>query len=180
VNADTDCLKIRLRCVAATRKTIGTDYFSEGIMGKAIFKANAVLDMNTGLKVVCESGGKEIILDEPEGLGGTDLGMNPIEALLNALGACKCIVTRLAAKSMGIPLESLSIECKGTLDPDGFQDINPNAKIGLSEIETVFHIKSSANDADIEKLIAYVDSHCPVNDTIKNPPALSRKIDLQK
>ena len=46
--------------------------------------------------------------------------MNPVEALLSALGGCKCIVARAFAKKHKINLKNVEIELEGTLDPDGF------------------------------------------------------------
>ncbi|MBE6829194.1 MAG: OsmC family peroxiredoxin, partial [Ruminococcaceae bacterium] len=41
-----------------------------------------------GLKVETNARGFKIVLDEPEDLGGTNTGMNPVEAILCSLGAC--------------------------------------------------------------------------------------------
>ncbi len=145
-------------------------------MSKMKLTGKATLADVSGVKVNCEARGKTFVLDEPAQLGGTDEGMNPLEALLSSLGACKCVVTKMVAGKMGIPLESVSVECTGLLDPTGFTGANPDAKIGLSEIDSVFTIKSSASKEEIEKLVEFVDVHCPVNDTIKNPPSMSHTI----
>ncbi len=145
-------------------------------MSKMKLIGTATLADVSGVKVNCEARGKTFVLDEPAQLGGTDEGMNPIEALLSSLGACKCIVTKMVAGKMGIPLESVSVECTGLLDPEGFTGANPDAKIGLSEISSVFNIKSSASKEEIEKLVEFVDVNCPVNDTIQNSPSMSHSI----
>ena len=62
----------------------------------------------------------KLILDEPESLGGNDKGMNPVECLLVALGACKCIVAKAFAQKNRINLQDIRIELEGILDPDGF------------------------------------------------------------
>ncbi|MDT2069594.1 OsmC family protein, partial [Enterococcus faecalis] len=49
-------------------------------------------------------------MDEPKNLGGSDEGMNPIEALLASLGACKVIVARSFAKVQGINLNDIRVE----------------------------------------------------------------------
>ncbi len=145
-------------------------------MANMTFSGKADLESISGLKVNCEARGKQFVLDEPEALGGTDIGMNPIEALLAALGACKCIVAKMSADKMGIKLDSISVECHGVLDPAGFTGSNPEAKIGLSNIESVYTIKTSASEEEIKKLVDFVDTHCPVNDTIQNPPSMSHSI----
>ena len=57
----------------------------------------------------------------------TDL---PIEALMGALGACKCIVARSFAEQHGVELKSVEVSVEGEFDPDGFLGKNPEAKIG--------------------------------------------------
>ena len=131
-------------------------------------KATAEIDLGEGYKIVCEASGKQIVVDEPVSFGGTDLGMNPLEVLLSGLGACKCVIAKMLAKKKRLQLDYLSIECTGTFDPE--------KKVGLSDIETVFHIKSPASDEELEKFMELVDNNCPVNDTIKNSPSLSHRL----
>ena len=137
------------------------------IVGKATIK--------NGMKVICEAGKHNFYLDEPVAAGGTDEGMNPIEALLSALGACKSIIAQMTAKKMGINFVELQVECKGTMDFDGVTGKNPNAKIGLKNIETTYTFETSASQEDINKLVDYVDLHCPVMDTIINSPLHSHR-----
>lgn len=129
----------------------------------------AVLDMGPGMKVTCESRKMQFVLDEPPELGGTDLGMNPVEALLNSLAACKCIVAKCFAGANGVELEGLTVSCKGVLDPDGFMGINPDVKIGFSEITTTYNFKTSSPKDKVDALVKYIESHCPVHDTLANP-----------
>lgn len=82
-------------------------------MADTLFNAKATL--KEGLQVECTARDFSIILDEPVSLGGTDTGMNPVEALLSALGGCKCIVARAFAKKHKINLKNVEIELEGTL-----------------------------------------------------------------
>lgn len=137
------------------------------IVGKATIR--------DGMKVKCEADKHSFYLDEPVSSGGTDEGMNPIEALLSSLGACKSIITQMAAKKMGIKFDELEVECKGSIDFDGVTGKNPNAKIGLKNIETTYKFRTSESQEKINKLVDYVDVHCPVMDTIVNSPCHSYK-----
>ena len=67
------------------------------------FKAVSVLK-ETGMRVESEARGFKVIADEPKNLGGTDTGMNPVETLLCALGACQCMTARFFAMSLKIDL----------------------------------------------------------------------------
>lgn len=132
------------------------------------FSAKVELDLNEGYKMTCSASGKQIIADEPKNLGGTDLGFNPIELLLSALGTCKCVTAKMLAKKERINLDYINVECSGCFGDE--------KRKGLSQIETVFHIKSEASDEALRKLIELVDENCPVNNTLKNTPELSTRL----
>ncbi|WP_035051025.1 OsmC family protein [Carnobacterium pleistocenium] len=129
-----------------------------------------------GMKVSCTSRNFEFILDEPENLGGSNEGMNPVEALLSSLGACKVIVARSFAKAHDIKLKDIRVELEGTLDPDGFMGKNKAAKIGFSAIVSKFYIEADNTDEEISDFVAFIDRTCPVADTIKNAPTTKTEI----
>ncbi|MGF1668956.1 MAG: OsmC family protein, partial [Balneolaceae bacterium] len=54
--------------------------------------------------------------DEPEGLGGTDAGPNPVEYVLGALAACQEIVIKAHAVALGIDVKEVSVEVEGNID----------------------------------------------------------------
>lgn len=143
-------------------------------MANTIFTAKA--KVMEGLTVECTSRDFKIVLDEPVSLGGNDNGMNPVECLLSSLGACKCIVARAFAKKNKINLKDVEIELEGTLDPDGFLGRNPNAKVGFSLIKTKFKITADNTKEEIEKYVEFIESHCPVQDTLTNAATFETEI----
>ena len=143
-------------------------------MAKTLFKA--CVTAKQGLTMECESRGFKVNMDEPAELGGNNTGMNPIEALLNALGACKAIVARSFAQIKGVEFSELRIELDGTLDPDGFMGMNPEAKIGLSHIHTRYYFKSNESDEKLKEFVEFMEHTCPVMDTICNTPSFSDDI----
>ncbi|MBE6485182.1 MAG: OsmC family protein [Actinomycetaceae bacterium] len=147
-------------------------------MANETFHATTTISSRRGLQVTCQSRGKTFILDEPESLGGTDRGMNPVEALLNALGACKCIVIKSFARSQGMDISGVSINLEGTLDPDGFQGKNPEAKIGFSKITSTYHFTTTNTPEELERFLEFVDARCPVMDTIVNTPVFEHHIQI--
>src|SRR5699024_11986052 len=64
--------------------------------------------------------GKQVIIDEPKKLGGTDQGPNPVEYVLSALGGCVNVLVVSFAKSFGVQVEDLQVHVEGDLDSDGF------------------------------------------------------------
>ena len=118
-----------------------------------------------GMKVESTSRGFKIILDEPIEAGGTNSGMNPVEAILCALGSCQCLVTKMVASNMGIEIEDLKIELEGDLDPAGYQG-DTSVRPGYQAIRSKFIVKSNAPEEQIKEMIAQMEKFCPVGDTI--------------
>lgn len=54
-------------------------------MADMVFRAQVV---GEGVRSVANIRGKQIVIDEPASLGGTDQGPNPVELVLAALGGC--------------------------------------------------------------------------------------------
>lgn len=147
-------------------------------MANQVFKSTTTL--KEGLQVEVVSGKHMFMLDEPKELGGTDIAMNPVEALLGALGACKCIVARAFAKAHKIDLIDLRIELEGDLDPDGFLGANPEAKIGFSNIRSKYYFKSNSSEEDIAKFVDFIEVTCPVCDSMVNTPGMEVEFVIEK
>ncbi|OXM82549.1 OsmC family protein [Paenibacillus rigui] len=132
-------------------------------MAATTFKATAHLQEGVVVKV--RSRNFEFTIDEPKSLGGTDTGMNPVEALLGSLGACQSIVARVYASKFDIRLDDFWVEVEGDLDLDGFfkkSDVRP----GYSDIRYTFHIKTDAPREQVEAFVRFLEETCPVGDTI--------------
>lgn len=120
-----------------------------------------------GLKVETSSRTFKIIQDEPKDLGGTDLGMSPVETLLCALGACQAIVASAFAKFNGINLQGFHVEIEGDIDLDGFRG-KKGVRPGFQEIRYKMHFKTNDSYDKIEKFAEFIEKTCPVGDTIEN------------
>ncbi len=110
----------------------------------------------------------KVIMDEPPELGGTDTGVNPVEALLAALGSCQAIVAAAFARAHGIDLQEYRVEVDGDLDPDGFLKGTPGVRNGFQEIRLRTHIKSNSPAEKVEEFYRFIQTRCPVGDTLEN------------
>lgn len=135
-----------------------------------IFKATAHLQ--EGVQVKVRSRDFEIIVDEPESLGGTDTGMNPVEMVLCALGACQAIVAGAFAKKHDMTFRDFRVELEGDLDPAGFMGLSDVRK-GYSEIRYNIHIDTDEPREKVEEFVKFIEETCPVGDTIANPVNLT-------
>lgn len=109
--------------------------------------------------------GHKILVDEPEALGGTDKGANPVGLLLTALGSCQAIVASTYAKKFDVDLQGFWVELEGDIDLDGFLG-KEGVKPGFQEIRYTFHIESNAPEDKIAAYKDYIERHCPVGDTL--------------
>ncbi|HCD45123.1 MAG TPA: peroxiredoxin [Lachnoclostridium sp.] len=130
------------------------------------FKATAKA-LPEGLQVETNSRGFKILFDEPEELGGTDTAMNPVEALLCALGACQSIVVKAFAAAHDITFEEFHVELEGDLDPDGFMGL-ADVRNGFQEIRFVMHFKTNEPKEKIEEFAKFIENTCPVGDCLSN------------
>ncbi|MCG7409578.1 OsmC family protein [Paenibacillus sp. ACRRX] len=118
-----------------------------------------------GLQVEAQSRGFKILMDEPEELGGTNTGMNPVEAVLCALGACQSIVVAAFAQVQNFTYEEFHVELEGDLDPDGFMGL-ADVRPGFQEIRFVMHFKTNESQEKTEAFVEFVERTCPVGDCL--------------
>lgn len=146
----------------------------------ATFKASATLSPKD-LTVECQARGHKVIFDEIKSLGGTDAGMNPVEATLAALGACQCIIAKLFAKTKGIELKGLRMELEGDMFiPDLENVANGKGNMHIKEIRSRVYIKTTESDDVVRDFVAFIENNCPVADLLKNPTQMIPEVILEK
>ncbi len=121
-----------------------------------------------------------ITVDEPQSLGGTDAGPNPVELILGALGSCQEITYRAYAAALGIPLKEVRVEIEGDIDLRGFFAVDDDVRPGYGAIRGTVHLVSDAPAEDIARLREIVDAHCPVLDIMSNPVPVALEVVQEK
>lgn len=142
-------------------------------MSKQLLKAE--VESLGGLQLKCTARGFEFLIDEPETVGGTNEAMNPLEALLCSLGACKMMVVRFFYQAKQIKLKSMRVEILGEIDSDRLKG-KPDVKVGFSKIITNYYIEADNTEEEIQDLVAFIEKTCPVKDTIVNAPEMELHI----
>ena len=116
------------------------------------------------------NGRHALVADEPAPIG-TDVGPNPYDLLLSALGACTSITLFMYAGRKEWPLEGIKIElsherihvddCEQCEDASGLVDVI-NRKITF---------EGPLDDEQRERL-AYIATRCPVHKTLSTPTTI--------
>lgn len=119
----------------------------------------------------------KLTVDEPENLGGTDAGPNPVELVLAALGTCQEITYRAYATALDIPLDEVRVDLEGEIDLRGFFAVDDAVRPGYGSIRGTVHLVSDAPDEDIEKLRQAVNAHCPVLDIVTQPVPVALEVE---
>lgn len=112
--------------------------------------------------------GFNIIVDEPQNLGGDDAGATPVEYVLAALAGCLNVVGHLIAKEMGFNLKGMEIDLEGDLNPARFMGKSKEERAGYKEVRVVIKADADADAETLKKWLKAVEDRCPVSDNILN------------
>ncbi|NLX93566.1 MAG: OsmC family protein [Clostridiales bacterium] len=119
-------------------------------------------------KTIVEARSFKMIVDEPQNLGGTDAGANPVEYVLAALAGCLNVVGHLVAKEMNFELRGIELEIEGNLDPSKLMGVSMKERAGYKEVRVLLNPDTDADKETLDKWVTIVESRCPVSDNVAN------------
>ena len=146
------------------------------IMADIKFRTKAV-GLNP-TKTLVKARNFEIIVDEPQDLGGNDEGPNPVEYVLAAYAGCLNVMGHLIAKEMGFTLNGLKIDLAGSLNPARLFGQSYEDRAGYKEIQVTLKPECDIDDETLDKWQAAILDRCPVGDNLKNSTEII--VDLKK
>jgi uncharacterized OsmC-like protein len=142
--------------------------------GQLLFAADNTLVGVTEVDV--RTGAHSFRVDEPEALGGTDTGANPVQYALASLGSCQAITYRFWAAKLGIDLDTVAVRVEGDLDVRGFLGFDDSVRPGFTAVRIDVTVAGPEEAERYQELAEAVDAHCPVLDLFRNEVPVSRSI----
>lgn len=100
-----------------------------------------------------------------------------MEAVLHALASCIAAGFVYNAAAQGIKVEAIEMNLKGDSDLHGFLGLSGKVRPGHENIQINYHVKADATEEKIKELCVYVQKTSPVLDMIRNPVAISVKME---
>ena len=111
------------------------------------------------------AGNHALVADEPTSVGGDDLGPNPYDFLLVALGACTTMTLRMYARHKKLPLERVTVRMRhAKIHAKDCEDCESDKGM-IDRIEREIFIEGDLDDAQRERLMQIAD-RCPVHRTL--------------
>lgn len=110
--------------------------------------------------------GHFILADEPEDVGGNNLGGTPYDLLVSALGACTAMTIRLYAKHKKLALEEVKVHL--TYEKRHAPDATDlGEKSQMEVIERYIELNGDLSREQRERILQIADK-CPVHKTLTN------------
>lgn len=133
--------------------------------------------LETGQVLVQEQGMKftrrvftekhQLIADEPSSHGGADLGPNPYEYLLTALGTCTSMTIRMYANHKKLPLKNIDVLLQHSrIHAEDCQECESEGGM-VDRIDKVISLEGDLSKEQKDRLLEIAD-RCPVHKTLNN------------
>lgn len=120
------------------------------------------------MRMKIKSGQFEMIIDEPENMGGSNMGPSPIQVLLMSLAGCINITGHQVANQRGMKLNGMKIKIDGTMNPCTFIGCSYEERAGFQTINLKVDADfENATPEEIESWLKETESRCPVTDNIR-------------
>jgi len=133
---------------------------------------HAISESPARMKV--KSGKFEMIIDEPENMGGTNLGPSPIQVLLMSLAGCINVTGHEVARQRGMKLNGMNLKIDGVMNPCTFIGCSFEERAGFQTINLKVDADfENATKEEIDSWLKETESRCPVTDNIRQSTTIN-------
>ena len=105
--------------------------------------------------------------DEPEDMGGEDMGPSPQELLAASLASCTAITMEMYAKRKGWNVDGLAVGV----------DYQPAERGAVTRFELIMKMPAHLSDEQVRKL-QVIAAKCPVHRTLEGEVAFDERVEL--
>ena len=130
-------------------------------------------------KTVVNARGFNLTIDEPQSLGGTNEGANPVEYVLAAFSGCINVMGHVIAKEMDFELRGMSIEISGELNPNRIFGTSFDDRAGYKNITVDVSPNCDASPEVLKKWIEAIEARCPVSDNLSHETPINIRIEKE-
>lgn len=95
-----------------------------------------------------------VTVDEPEKVGGTNLGPQPTDLFLASIASCFTLAVSYSARKRSVALNDLSVSVTGTYDGPRFRSICINVSLQCDD------------EREVDSLISAAERVCYVTNTL--------------
>ena len=154
--------------VATTLSAWASRYINQKITTLPNVKKGEIRVSEGNQKFLCEisSDNHQWLADEPKQMGGNDLGPDPYEHLLAALGACTSMTIRMYANHKDWPLEDVQVQLEHShhhsSDCKNCEDANNKIEVITRKIR----LSGSLDESQRVRLLE-IANRCPVHKTLE-------------
>ncbi|TCK24446.1 OsmC family protein [Pseudonocardia endophytica] len=113
-----------------------------------------------GLRCRVRAGAFDLVVDEPESVGGTDRGPQPTELFLASVASCFTLALSWSARKRDLDPSSIEVETTGIYDGPRFSTVRIVAKVGGLEAE------------EVATLVTAAERVCYVTNTLRRAPEI--------
>ncbi|MBR4643955.1 MAG: OsmC family protein [Bacteroidaceae bacterium] len=117
-----------------------------------------------------------ILHDNPEYLGGTNIGMTSIEGVLGILGTCITHISLGQAAELDLDVDSVSLTVQAEWDPIAGRKGHENESIALQNVRYTLHALTPESDEKIKEWIGRVEGICPMYNLFKDTQTFEHRI----
>jgi putative redox protein len=104
--------------------------------------------------------------DEPEDIGGRDLGPSPEELLAASLASCTAITMQMYAERKGWDLGGLEVDC----------DYTPGERGRPTQFNLVLRLPDGLSDEQVERLNV-IAAKCPIHRTLEGEVTFNERVE---
>ena len=105
--------------------------------------------------------------DEPEDIGGRDLGPSPEELLAASLASCTAITMQMYADRKGWDMTGVEVDC----------DYTPAERGRPTSFGLVLKLPESLSEEQVERLLV-IAAKCPIHRTLEGEVAFEERVEL--